>query len=40
VGARDEAQAAENAAAGSMPLAPADVKQINELAQAGALVEA
>jgi len=40
VGARDEAQAAENAAAGGIPLAAAYVKQITEAAQAGALVGA
>ena len=40
VGARDEDQAAENAAAGNILLAPADVDRVNELAPAGALVEA
>jgi methylglyoxal reductase len=40
VGARDEAQAAENAAAGGIALAAAYVKQITEAAQAGALVGA
>jgi methylglyoxal reductase len=40
VGARDESQAAENAAAGSVLLAAADVKQITESMHAAALVEA
>jgi methylglyoxal reductase len=40
VGARDENQAAENAWAGSVLLTAADVERVNELAQAGALVEA
>jgi len=40
VGARDERQAAENAWAGSVLLAVADVKQVTEAEQASALVEA
>ena len=40
VGARDTGQAAENAAAGGVLLDGADVKQVNELMQTGALVEA
>jgi methylglyoxal reductase len=39
VGARDESQAAENAAAGSVLLAAADVKQITESMHAATLVE-
>ena len=39
VGARDEGQAAENAAAGSVLLAAADARQIMDAVQAGALVE-
>ncbi len=39
VGARDEDQAAENAAAGSVLLAAADARQIMDAVQAGALVE-
>ncbi len=38
VGARDESQASENAAAGGLLLAAADVRQVDELARAGALV--
>ena len=40
VGARDESQASENAAAGGLLLAAADVRQVDELARAGALVGA
>jgi len=40
VGARDEGQAKENAAAGRALLETADVRQINALVEAGALVEA
>ena len=40
VGARDAGQAAENAAAGSVSLAAADVMRVTEAAQTGALVEA
>lgn len=40
VGARDKGQAAENAAAGGVLLEGADVRQVNELVQAGALVGA
>jgi aryl-alcohol dehydrogenase-like predicted oxidoreductase len=40
VGARDAGQAAENAAAGGVLLAVADVRRVNELAQTGALAEA
>jgi aryl-alcohol dehydrogenase-like predicted oxidoreductase len=40
VGARDESQAAENAAGGLAALTVADVKQVTETVQAGALVEA
>jgi aryl-alcohol dehydrogenase-like predicted oxidoreductase len=40
VGARNKEQAAENAAAGGAVLDAADARQVNELAQAGALVEA
>ena len=40
VGARDGDQAAENAAAGGVLLAAADVMRVAELAQAGALMEA
>ncbi len=40
VGARDTAQAVENAAGGVAALTAADVKQVTEAAQAGALVEA
>ena len=40
VGARDERQAEENAWAGSAMLAAADVIEVTEAAQAGALVEA
>jgi aryl-alcohol dehydrogenase-like predicted oxidoreductase len=39
VGARDEGQAAENAAAGGILLAAADVRQITEAVQSVALVE-
>jgi aryl-alcohol dehydrogenase-like predicted oxidoreductase len=40
VGARDAHQAAENAAGGVAALTAADVKQVTEAVQAGALVEA
>ena len=40
VGARDERQAEENAWAGSVLLAAADVMRVTEAEQAGALVEA
>ena len=40
VGARDAGQAAENAAGGVAALTAADVKQVTEAAQAGALVDA
>jgi hypothetical protein len=40
VGARDAGQAVENAAAGGVLLAVADVRRVSELAQNGALVEA
>lgn len=40
VGARDADQAIENAAAGGVPLAGADLSAVNELAQAAALVGA
>jgi methylglyoxal reductase len=40
VGARDENQAAENALAGSVLLEAGDVRQVDELARAGALVGA
>jgi len=40
VGARDTSQAAENAAAGNVLLADADVRRVTEMALTGALVEA
>ena len=37
--ASTEGQATENAGAGGVPAAAADVRQVNELARAGALVD-